>query len=111
MTASLVSPSEIGSGTTQKPLSLWQRLVKWFRRRDPEGYVRRAKEVFGDDLPPVDVYLFRSRLPFKDFYKSLFGVDIPTAWQNGTGNSNAPDSPRKAHTRLLAVSLMPREDR
>jgi hypothetical protein len=52
------------------------------------AYVRRAKEVFGVELPVVDVYLFRSRLPFKDFYKSLFGVDIPTAWQNGTGNSN-----------------------
>ncbi|HVE41768.1 MAG TPA: hypothetical protein VNM14_17885 [Planctomycetota bacterium] len=50
--------------------------------------VRRAKEVFGDELPQVDFYLFRSRLAFKDFYKSLFGVDIPTAWQNGTGNSN-----------------------
>jgi hypothetical protein len=51
-------------------------------------YVRRAREVFGEDLPQIDFYLFRSRLAFKDFYKSLFGVDIPTAWQNGTGNSN-----------------------
>jgi hypothetical protein len=51
-------------------------------------YVRRAREVFGDDLPQIDFYLFRSRVTYKDFYKSLFGVDIPTAWQNGTGNSN-----------------------
>jgi len=51
-------------------------------------YVRRTKEIFGEDLPQIDFYLFRSRLSYKDFYKSLFGVDIPTAWQNGTGNSN-----------------------
>jgi hypothetical protein len=51
-------------------------------------FVRRANEVFGEDLPPIDVYLFQSRLAYKDFYKSLFGVDIPTAWQNGTGSAN-----------------------
>lgn len=51
-------------------------------------YVARAREVLGEDLPEIDFYLFRSRVTYKDFYKFLFGVDIPTAWQNGTGNSN-----------------------
>jgi hypothetical protein len=51
-------------------------------------YLRRAREVLGEDLPPIDFYFFRSRVTYKDFYKFLFGVDIPTAWQNGTGNSN-----------------------
>jgi hypothetical protein len=51
-------------------------------------YVSRAREVFGKDLPPIDFYLFRSRQDYTLFYRALFGVEIPTAWQNGTGNSN-----------------------
>jgi hypothetical protein len=73
-----------------KSLRVFADDTPWIRevlRALPE-YVRRAGEVFGEDLPQIDVYLFRSRLNYKDFYKSLFGVDIPTSWQNGTGNSN-----------------------
>lgn len=50
--------------------------------------VERAEEVFGKDLPPIDFYLFSSREDYTAFYKALFGQNIPTSWQNGTGNSN-----------------------
>lgn len=50
--------------------------------------VTRAREVFGKELPQIDIYLFQSRLDYNKFYKALFGVDIPTSWQNGTGNAN-----------------------
>src|SRR5436190_755576 len=81
---------EISEDERLKAIRVFADDTPWIREvlRALPDYVRRAKEVFGDELPQVDFYLFRSRLAFKDFYKSLFGVDIPTAWQNGTGNSN-----------------------
>jgi len=51
-------------------------------------YVTRAREVFGKELPRIDIYLFESRLSYNTFYKALFGISIPTTWQNGTGNAN-----------------------
>jgi hypothetical protein len=51
-------------------------------------HVARAQEVFGKDLPPVNMYLFRSREDYTAFYQALFSANIPTSWQNGTGNSN-----------------------
>lgn len=51
-------------------------------------FVRRAQKVFGPDLPTIDVYLFRSRDAYARFYRALFGVNVSTWWQNGTGDSN-----------------------
>jgi len=53
----------------------------------PEFMVR-AHAVLGEDLPPIDFYLFRSRDSYNRFYKALFGVPIVRWWQNGTGDSN-----------------------
>jgi hypothetical protein len=52
-------------------------------------FVSRSRAVFGQDLPPIDFYLFRSRESYTLFYKALFGVDVGRWWQNGTGDSNA----------------------
>lgn len=51
-------------------------------------FMERAHAVFGEDLPPIDFYLFRSRDSYNRFHKALFGVPIVRWWQNGTGDSN-----------------------
>ncbi len=62
----------------------------WIREvvKSLPAFVDRARAVLGEDLPPVDFYLFRAREQYERFYKALFGVEVATAWQNGTGDSN-----------------------
>jgi hypothetical protein len=44
--------------------------------------------IFGKDLPPLTLYLFAKRPSYDRFYSALFGVPVPTAWQDGTGTLN-----------------------
>lgn len=62
----------------------------WIREvlRSIPDFSRRAQEVFGPDLPTIDLYLFQSRDRYVRFYRAMFGVEVSTWWQNGTGDSN-----------------------
>lgn len=51
-------------------------------------FLKRGRELLGDDLPPIDFYFIRPHDDYRAFYKAILGVDIPTSWQNGTGNAN-----------------------
>ncbi len=51
-------------------------------------FVKRATEVFGDELPEINFYLFRDRSAFNAFYMALMGIEVPNGTQDGTGNSN-----------------------
>jgi hypothetical protein len=52
------------------------------------GFVKRATQIFGDEVPAINFYFFEDRTAFNDFYKNIFGLNVPTAWQDGTGNAN-----------------------
>lgn len=52
------------------------------------SFLGRIQAALGQDVPPLELYLLSSRREYDVFYKALFGVDVPTAWQDGTGNTN-----------------------
>jgi hypothetical protein len=47
-----------------------------------------GRRIFGPDLPPVRLVLFAERHVYERFYGAMFGVAVPTAWHDGTGNLN-----------------------
>jgi len=52
------------------------------------GFVKRARQIFGDELPAINFYFFEDRKSFNEFYKDIFGLSVPVQGQDGTGNSN-----------------------
>jgi len=77
-------PSDPSIEAFSGPQTAWNRPVL---RALPEFAVV-GREIFGKDLPTIRVYLFAERTVFDRFYGALFGVDVPTAWQDGTGNTS-----------------------
>gem|GEM_PF-1530208 len=47
-----------------------------------------GRSIFGKDIPPLRLYLFADWKQYDRFYEALFGLKIPTASQDGTGNLN-----------------------
>lgn len=82
-------PPSVDAGTAPA-LRVFADDTPWIREvvKSLPAFIARARGVFGTDLPPVDVYLLRSRERYHRFYKALFGVEVATWWQNGTGDSN-----------------------
>jgi hypothetical protein len=50
---------------------------------------KAGRRAFGAALPPVTLYLIPERPAYERFYAAFFAVDIPTAWQDGTGVNGA----------------------
>jgi hypothetical protein len=77
-------PSDASIVAFAGPPTAWSRPVL---RALPE-FAAVGREIFGKDAPTIRLYLFAERGAFDRFYAGLFGVEVPTAWQDGTGNTN-----------------------
>jgi hypothetical protein len=47
-----------------------------------------GRRIFGADLPRERLYLFSDYKTYGRFFRALFDVEIPNAWQDGTGTTN-----------------------
>ena len=47
-----------------------------------------GRSIFGEDIPPMRLYLFAERDVYNRFFEALFGMQVQTAWQDATGNFN-----------------------
>jgi hypothetical protein len=48
----------------------------------------RALEIFGEEAPAVDLYIFEKRSAFERFHRNIFETESKIPWQDGTGLIN-----------------------
>ncbi len=71
------------------PFKLFARSTEWIKsvEGDFPQYQKRAREIFGEQLPPVSFYIFEDRNDYRRFYKALFEWE-PSKGQDATGVRN-----------------------
>ncbi|MBX9694476.1 MAG: hypothetical protein K2Z81_18965 [Cyanobacteria bacterium] len=71
------------------PFTIRARSTEWLKSVESEfpNYATRAREIFGDQLPPVSIYIFDDRNEYFRFFKAMFECD-PAEGQDATGMSN-----------------------
>jgi hypothetical protein len=80
---------DVPAGPTAK-LRVFGRQTTWSSLvlRVMPAYVNRVTEIFGSDLPVVNVYFFDDRAKYERFFKLMFRNEMDRSWQDGTGDSN-----------------------
>lgn len=49
-------------------------------------FARIGRQIYGSDIPDMNLYVFTQRQDYLDFFKAVTGMGLDTPWQDATGS-------------------------
>lgn len=79
-------PPPLSLNDADIPIAFYAQPTEWFDSIKCEfpNFIKRAKEIYGDNLPPITLYVFTNREDYDKFFFAMF-EHKPTEGQDATG--------------------------